>query len=77
MTAETIGRCEGPCGLIDHHLVAGECERCRDLSVTLPPDQVDDVELVEDAPDSMPMGDEADVTHVLTLMGAEMAMGLP
>ena len=25
---ETIGRCEGFCGLVDHHLVKGLCPRC-------------------------------------------------
>lgn len=35
MTAiiETIGRCEGPCGLIDHHLVGGLCVNCRVVCV--------------------------------------------
>lgn len=28
MQREQIGRCEW-CGMVDHHLVRGECERCR------------------------------------------------
>lgn len=26
---KSIGRCEGLCGLVDHHLVRGLCETCR------------------------------------------------
>ncbi|MBD3609923.1 MAG: hypothetical protein HUJ30_05180 [Gammaproteobacteria bacterium] len=29
MKTKTIGRCEGWCGLIDHHLIDGMCEQCR------------------------------------------------
>lgn len=30
---ETVGRCEW-CGVVDHHLIDGECERCRTASET-------------------------------------------
>ncbi|MCS4503865.1 MarR family transcriptional regulator [Arhodomonas aquaeolei] len=32
--AETVGACEW-CGLVDHHLVAGECASCRAKTTTL------------------------------------------
>lgn len=38
-TAETIGRREW-CGIVDHHLVAGECEGCRAKVVAYDPHQV-------------------------------------
>ena len=31
----SIGRCEGWCGTVDHHLVEGLCEVCRLRSLTI------------------------------------------
>lgn len=81
MTVETIGRCE-LCGLVDHHLVEAECPRCRTLygcrtlSGLLAPDAVgDDSSQANEPLERLPMGDESDVTHVLALRGAALAMG--
>ncbi|MDH4275636.1 MAG: hypothetical protein OEW08_11395 [Gammaproteobacteria bacterium] len=50
MCNEHIGYCEW-CGLFDHHLIMGECERCRA--------KVQNVEI------DYSLGDEADVSHVV------------
>lgn len=34
MQNTSIGRCEGWCGTVDHHLVDGLCEACRLRSLT-------------------------------------------
>lgn len=53
---EAIGRCEW-CGLVDHHLVGGECAACRRWARTAA-DRV--------APDEYAtLGAEADVSHAI------------
>ena len=39
MAAERIGRCD-LCGVVDHHLVDGECASCRDGRLALTPTTV-------------------------------------
>jgi hypothetical protein len=70
---ETIGRCE-LCGLTDHHLVLGECAQCRERYGHELPWLTVEPELEPAAPEQLPMGDESDCTHVLTLMGAMGAL---
>lgn len=51
---EHIGYCEW-CGLLDHHLIEGECAACRaKLGAAVVTD------------DDVALGDESDVRHVFT-----------